>query len=134
MTQALSSPKRFGLLTTGVGYLNRVQEIEPDEGLPFLVVSISALRGLSENMRYTHFDCRVVGRSALAYVRQLARYVDRGDRVLVRFRASDIYIDSFTYRNGDKAGERGYSLKSKLIGIEWARVNGIAFTPVEDVA
>lgn len=134
MTQALSSPKRFGLLTTGVGYLNRVQEIEPAEGLPFLVASISALRGLSEDMRYTHFDCRVVGRSAMNYVRQLTRYVERGDRVLVRFRVSDVYVETFTYRNGEKAGERGFSLKSKLIGVEWARVNGIAFTPVDEVA
>ena len=122
------------LLTTGIGYINRIREIEPDVGLPFLAVNISALRGLDESVRYTYIDCRVSGRACYSYVRQLAECVDRGDKVLVRFRMNDLYAETFTFRQGTREGQVGVNIKAKLVGIEWARVNGVAFTKVDDAA
>ena len=37
--------KYFDLHTTGIGYLNRVREVTPEEGTPFLAVTIAAIHG-----------------------------------------------------------------------------------------
>ena len=54
--------KYFDLLTTGLGYINRVRAVTPEEGNPFLSVTLAALRGSADNARYTHFECRVAGK------------------------------------------------------------------------
>ena len=130
----MANAKHFALLTTGIGYLSRVREIEPDKGLPFLVVTISALRGWDEEVRYTYMDCRVSGRVCHSYVANLAPYVEAGDKVLIRFRTHDMFAETFTYRQGPKEGQIGVSVKAKLIGIEWARVNGVAYAELEETA
>ena len=130
----VGNARNFALLTTGVGYLNRIREIEPTVGLPFLALTISALRGLDERVQYTYIDCRVVGRSTHAYIRRLASNVEQGDKVLVRFRLNDLYAETFTYKNGSKEGQTGVNLKAKLVGIDWARVNGVAVPDLEDAA
>ena len=58
--------KYFDLLTTGLGYINRVREVTPEEGNPFLSVTLAALRGSADNAQYTHFECRVAGKQAKA--------------------------------------------------------------------
>ena len=63
----------FDLHTTGIGYLNRVREVTPKDGTPFLSVTIAALRGSVDNTRYTHFECAVSGKQAQQTVRQLRR-------------------------------------------------------------
>ncbi len=130
----IGNARNFALLTTGVGYISRIREIEPAAGLPFLAVTLSALRGLDESVRYTYVDCRVSGRSTNAYIRQLAPHVEQGDKVLVRFRLNDLYAETFTYRHGSKEGQTGVNLKARLVGIDWARVNGVAVTEIEDAA
>lgn len=127
----MANSRQFALLTTGIGYLSRVREIEPKEGLPFTVVTLSALRGWDEEVRYTYMECRVSGRSTLAFVSSLEPYANAGDKVLVRFRTHDMYPETFTYEQGEKQGKTGVTIKAKLIGIEWARVNGVAFAELE---
>ena len=61
----------FDLHTTGIGYLNRIREVTPKEGQPFLSVTIAALRGRVDNAQYTHFECRVAGRQAQEIIRQV---------------------------------------------------------------
>ena len=50
-------------------------------------------------------------------------------KVLIGFTLSDLYAESFTFKNGDKAGETGVSLKARLLGIAWAKVDGQPFLP-----
>lgn len=119
----------FDLFTTGIGYLNQVREITPENGLPYLVVRIAALRGHTENVGKTYFDCRVSGRNAHEFVRFLIPDVERGGKVLIRFRMSDLQGEIFTYNKGARQGEVGVSLKTRLIGIEWARVDGMVVKP-----
>ncbi|MDE0094687.1 MAG: DUF3577 domain-containing protein [Gammaproteobacteria bacterium] len=130
----MAQAKQFALLTTGLGYLNQVRTIEPKSGYPFLAVTISALRGLDQNVRYTYFDCVVSGRLCNTYVSQLAPYVEAGEKVLVRFRIRDLNASAFIYPKGPKEGQPGVNVKAKLIGIDWARVNGVAFTEMDNVA
>ena len=63
--------KYFDLLTAGLGYINRVREVTPEEGNPFLSVSVAALRGSADSAQYTHFECRVAGRQAKAIVQEI---------------------------------------------------------------
>ena len=116
--------KYFDLITTGLGYLNRVREVTPEEGNPFLSVTLAALRGSADKAQYTHFECRVAGKQAKAAVRALQAAVEDDHKVLVSFILSDLYPESFTYKKGEKAGETGISLKARLLRIGWAKVDG----------
>ena len=121
------SPKYFDLHSTGIGYLNRVREVTPKEGTPFLSVTIAALRGSVDNVQYTHFECRVSGRQAQQVVRQVKPAVEGKLKVLIGFTLSDLYAETFTFKSGDKAGETGVSLKSRLLRVSWAKVDGQPF-------
>jgi predicted Zn-dependent protease len=116
--------KYFDLLTTGLGYINRVREVTPEEGNPFLSVTLAALRGSADNAQYTHFECRVAGKQAKAVVRELQAAVEGDHKVLVGFTLSDLYAEGFTYKKGEKAGETGISLKARLLRIGWAKIDG----------
>ena len=126
--------KYFALHTTGLGYLNRVREVTPQEGNPFLAVTIAALRGSVENVQYTHFECRVSGKRAQDRVRALAPAVEDRAKVLVGFTLSDLYAEPFTFKNGEKAGETGVSLKARLLRLSWAKVDGEPFFTEEEHA
>ena len=114
----------FDLHTQGLGYLNRVRAVTPEEGEPFLSVTIAALRGSVEKAQYTHFECVVSGKKAQELVRELTSTVEGNSKVLVGFTLSDLYAESFTFRNGDKVGETGISLKARLLRFAWVKVDG----------
>ena len=118
------SSKYFDLHTTGIGYLNRVREVTPKQGQPFLSVTIAALRGSVDNVQYSYFECNVAGKSAQEIVRELKAAVDGEHKVLVGFTLSDLRAETFTYKHGDHAGETGISLKVRLLRIRWAKVDG----------
>ncbi len=121
------SPKYFDLHSTGIGYLNRVREVTPKEGTPFLSVTISALRGSVDNVQYTHFECRVSGRQAQQVVRQVKPAVEGKLKVLIGFTLSDLYAETFTFKSGEKSGQTGVSLKARLLRVAWAKVDGQPF-------
>ena len=120
--------KYFDLLITGLGYLGRVREVTPQEGNPFLSVALAALRGSAEDARYTHFECRVVGKQARAVVAGLQAAVARERKVLVGFTLSDLRPETFTYKKGERAGKTGFALKARLLLVSWAKIDG---EPVE---
>jgi len=76
---------------------------------------------------YLHLECRVSGSEAQHIVRQLRPAVEDKLRVLVGFRASDLFAERFTHKNGSKAGQIGVSLKARLLRISWAKVEGQPF-------
>jgi len=124
----------FDLHTTGIGYLNRLREVTPKEGSPFLSVTLAALRGSVDNAQYTHFECRVSGKQAQEIVRQLKPAVEGNLKVLIGFTLSDLYAEVFTFKSGDKAGDTGISLKARLLRIAWAKVDGQPFYTAQDDA
>ena len=126
--------KYFDLHTDGLGYLNHIREVAPKEGTPFLSATIAALRGSVDNVQYTHFECRVSGKQAQDIVRKLKPAVEGNSKVLIGFTLSDLYAEAFTFKNGDKAGETGISLKARLLRIAWAKVNGEPFYSAQDNA
>ena len=126
--------KYFDLHTDGLGYLNHIREVTPNEGTPFLSVTIAALRGSVDNVQYTHFECRVSGKQAQDIVRKLKPAVEGSSKVLIGFTLSDLYAESFIFKSGDKAGETGISLKARLLRIAWAKVDGEPFYSAQDNA
>ena len=128
------SSKYFDLHTTGIGYLNRIREVTPKEGNPFLSVTIAALRGSVDNVQYTHFECRVSGRQAQEVVRQVRPAVEGKLKVLIGFTLSDLYAETFTFKSGDKTGETGISLKARLLRVSWVKVDGQPFYKAQEHA
>jgi len=118
--------KYFDLHITGIGYLNRVREVEVKRGKPFLAVDISALHGAADNVQYTRFDCRVSGKEAQDLVRELMPAVAADKKVLVGFKLGDLYAETFTYQQGERQGETGVSLKARVLKLSWAKVDGQA--------
>ena len=106
---------------------NRVREVTPREGSPFWSVTIAALRGSADAVRYTYFECRVVGKRAQDLVRELQSAVDGQRKVLVGFVLSDLFVEAYTHRRGDRNGDPGASLKARLLRISWASIDGEPF-------
>ena len=122
----------FDLHVNGVGYLNRIREVKPRKGQPFLACSISAMRGDPSDVEYTKFDLRVTGSDAKRIVAMLKPEVDGKKPVVIGFRIGDIYPELFTYERGEKAGQQGVAINGRLLKIGFAKVDGQAVTlPVE---
>lgn len=59
----------FNLHTIGIGYLNRVREVQVRRGQPFMACDIAALHGATDAVEYTRFDCKVAGDEAERLIR-----------------------------------------------------------------
>ena len=119
--------KYFDLHLHGIGYLNRVREVTPEGGTTFLSVNIAALSGHVDNVQHTYFDCVVSGEEAKDLVRQLQPLVEAEKKVLVGFQLSDLSPETFTFSQGERAGNTGINLKSRLLRFKWIKVDGTPF-------
>ena len=134
MTQTNDEPQGrelsyFNLLTTGVGYLNQIKEVHPDsdDGMPFLLVKIAALRGKPNNIKKTYFTAIVSGAHAHEWINLVAADVAAERKVLLRFRLSDLEPRLIQDEEGN--GGEFLSLRSRLIGVDWVRVDGKVVRP-----
>ena len=116
--------KYFALFTSGLAYVNRIEDVATEEGDSFLVATLAALRGSAEKIGYTRFDCRVVGRQAVSVIEQLKAAVQNDKKALIGFTLSDLNPQTFTFKQGERAGETGVALKARLIKVSWAKVDG----------
>ena len=121
-----SEKKFFDLHIDGVGYLNRIRQVKPKRGEPFLACDVSALVGPADAVEYRRFDCRVSGKDAQHLIRRCEQAVGEGKKVLAGFRLGDLWTDIFTYSKGPKEGQTGVSLKARLLLIRWIKVDGEA--------
>ena len=126
-SQEASQPSYFDLHVEGVGYLNRVRTVKPKTGgQGYLACTVSALRGSTDDVMYTKFDCRVSGADAQKIVRLLEAKVAAQKRVIIGFRIADIYPEVFTYEKGDHKGETATIIKGRLLRVKFAKVNGVS--------
>ena len=123
-SQQTSQPSYFNLHVEGVGYLNRVRTVKPKKGQAFLACTVSAMRGSTEDVGYTKFDCRVSGSDAQVIVKKLEGDVTAEKSVIIGFRIADIYPETFTYEKGERQGQTGVSIKGRLLRVKFAKVNG----------
>ena len=124
----------FDLHTEGVGYLDRIRLVKPKKGEAFMACTVAAMRGDSDDVNYTKFDCRVSGAEAKKWIDYLAPAVaDDKKKVIVGFKIGDIYAEQFTYENGERRGQTGVTIKGRLLKVKFAKVNGEPVTlPVSD--
>lgn len=115
----------FDLHITGLGYLNRIREVKPKKGDPFLACDIAALNGPSDDVSYVRFDTRVSGADAQHLIRRCTDAVEAEKKVMIGFRLGDLWTDTFTYSKGKRAGEQGVSLKARLLFVSWIKVDGV---------
>ena len=106
----------FDLHITGLGYLNRIREVKPKKGEPFLACDIAP--------EYRRFDVRVSGSEAQHLVRRCEEAVKAERKVLIGFRLGDLWTDIFTYSKGKNAGQQGVSLKARLLFVSWIKIDG----------
>ena len=125
-SQSASQQSYVNLHVEGVGYLNRVRTVKPKKGQEFLACSIAAMRGSSDAVEYTKFDCTVSGADAKKVIRQLESDVNAERAVIIGFRVADVYPETFTYEKGINLGQLGVSIKGRLLRVKFAKVNGEA--------
>jgi len=87
----------FDLHITGIGYLDRIREVNPKKGDPFLACNIAALNGPSDDPEYRRFDVRVSGSQAQHLIRRCEEAVKAERKVLIGFRLGDLWTDIFTH-------------------------------------
>lgn len=124
MTTSSNSKSYFDLHITGLGYLNRIREVTPKKGEPFLACDISALTGPSDSPEYRRFDVKVSGTDAQHLIRRCEQAVQAERKVLIGFRLGDLWTDIFTYAKGKNAGKPGVSLKARLLFVSWIKIDG----------
>jgi hypothetical protein len=125
VTTSCPSRSYFDLHVIGLGYLNRIREVKPKKGDPFLACEIAALTGPSDAPEYRRFDVRVTDSSAQSLIRSLAEPVSDRRKVLIGFRLSELWTDLFKYTKGKNAGRPGVSLKASLIFVAWIKIDGV---------
>jgi hypothetical protein len=114
----------FDLHITGLGYLNRIREVDHGKGDAYLSCDIAALNGSSDKVSYVRFDTRVSGTEAQHLVRRCIDAVEAEKKVMIGFRLGDPWTEIFTYSKGKRAGQQGVSLKARLLFINWIKVDG----------
>lgn len=119
------------LITRGIGYLNRPQEVTPTDGDAFLSCTIAALSGAVDSPDYRYFDTVVSTTDAQHLVRRCVQAVAEEKKVLIAFRLNDMKAEPYIRTQGDHAGEATASLKSKLIHIGLIKIDGQQVYPLQ---
>ncbi len=117
--------KYFDLHIQGIGYLSRAREVKPKRSNAFLAVDVTAIHGPADDVQHVRFDSKIAGAEAQQVIRDLMDEInDRDRKVLAAFKLGDLYVDQFTYESGEKAGQTGTSLKTRLLRLAWVKVDG----------
>ncbi|NYT62865.1 DUF3577 domain-containing protein [Alcaligenaceae bacterium] len=120
----LAQIEQYELITRGIGYLNRIKNVSPKNGDPFLSCTIGALAGPVEEPDYRYIDTIVATTDAQHLVRRCVEAVEAQRKVLIAFRLNDMKTDPYIRTKGERAGEADLSLKSNLIHISLIKVDG----------
>lgn len=133
--QNQSQTQYFDLHTSGIGYMSRLRLVQPDKTKgqkfkPFWSVSISAICGEEQDVKYVKFDLNIKGEQAKQAMTVLKPYLidDKGNalednKVLVGFRIGDAIPEIYTITKEGKHEHR-VSLKGRLLKLTSAKVNG----------
>ncbi|AGH77723.1 DUF3577 domain-containing protein [Xanthomonas citri pv. citri] len=112
------------IITRGIGYLNRPEDVRPKDSDPFLSCSIAALAGPVDQPAYRYIETRVDTEEACHLVRRCIQAVESDRKVLIAFRLNDMTIDPYIRTKGEHAGEPAAGLESNLVHIGLIKIDG----------
>ena len=119
MTQNTSEElKYFDLHVRGIGYLNRIREVQVRRGPGFMACDIAALYGPADAVQYTRFDCKVTGAEAERLVRRCWDAVNAQKKCWWRFASATCGSIRFSTRKAKKPASPGQA--SKPVCSTWA--------------
>ncbi|MBI3774155.1 MAG: DUF3577 domain-containing protein [Gammaproteobacteria bacterium] len=111
--QTQDQSKFYNLFGSGHAYVRRIREVAVKRADPFVACDLYAL----DNGQTRRFDVKVVGSEAEKQILQLKADVDKGVRVAIEYRISDIYAE--TYEDQNHAGQFKPSIKGRLLKVLW---------------
>ena len=122
-----NQPKKsyFNQTLDGVGYLNRIEWLTPENGDPYLVATINSVVGPESKTWNTRFDCTVAStaREDLEFIS--ANVVESADpKIFVAFRAGDLRLSTFVHKSGKNAGQTGVAARVRLMSLGYCSVDG----------
>lgn len=124
----------FDFHMKGLGYLNRFRAVPVQKGNGYFAVDIAALEGDKSSPTTVRIDANVSGAEACNALDTVKDDIHNPNaKVLAGFTLGGLYPQTFTYKNGDKAGQTGISLKSRLIRIAWIKVKSEGSSSYETV-
>ena len=118
-----NSSEYYNLLIDGIGYVNRIRTVTPRKGEGFLCCDISAIYGHRDAIEYRRFSVKVCGSDAQHLIRRCEKAEKEQRKILIGFRLGDLWVDQFTYSQGERAGKPGVDLKARLLFIRWINVD-----------
>ena len=122
-----NQPKKsyFNQTLDGVGYLNRIEWLTPENGDPYLVATINSVVGPESKTWNTRFDCTVAStaREDLEFIS--ANVADSVDpKIFVAFRAGDLRLSTFVHKSGKNAGQTGVAARVRLMSLGYCSIDG----------
>lgn len=133
--ETIMSDEYYDISVRACGFLNRAHRVEPANGTPYLTCNFAALRGRKgERATPTYFDLTVVGEKTTHLITQFKSVInDRSREVFASVRLSDLYVKPFTRQKGERKGETGYAVKSRLLVLESLLIDGnVAYRRADD--
>ena len=124
INQNQSKKSYFNQTLDGVGYLNRIEWLTPENGDSYLVATINSVVGPESKTWNTRFDCTVAStaREDLEFIASLLSGVNA--QVFVAFRAGDLRLSTFVHRSGKNAGQTGVAARVRLMSLGYCSIDG----------
>ncbi|EAO5493979.1 hypothetical protein DPY64_10665 [Salmonella enterica subsp. enterica serovar Newport] len=113
----------FNLNISGLGYISNVRQVVNGNS-KFTCCTLNALSGPTDNADYIRFDVTVAGKDATSLINRCQKSCDEDKKVMIGFVLSGIKSDIFTLAKGEHAGEHRVSLKTRLIRVDWVKIDG----------
>ncbi|EGN4906558.1 DUF3577 domain-containing protein [Salmonella enterica] len=113
----------FNLSINGLGYITNVRQVVNGNS-KFTCCTLNALSGPTDNADYTRFDVTVAGKDATSLINRCQKSCDEDKKVMVGFVLSGIQPGIFTLTKGEHAGENRVTLKTRLIRVDWIKIDG----------
>lgn len=128
----------FDVKTGGLGYLNRIREVQPKGGRkadPFWALTIALLNGDASDVNYIYIDCIVRGSKVKEIIPSLKEMVDQAPndskpKIFANCLIGDIWADPYMDKNGKPAAQ----LKGRLLHLENIKVDGKLLTVNEEAS
>lgn len=123
------------VIINGLGYLNRVRKVVPQNGYPYLACDVALMQGTKDNIDHARFNCIIRGQQAINIVEKHftnPKGVVESPKatVMANMTLGGITAQTFVYESGEKQGQTGIALRSTLLSFKWLKV-GKNVVPLE---